>query len=116
MVTLASLRGTSSETRPPTRHAAGARDVRPMALGSELIPACDAAAPERSAAEPRAARETTGPSPWPDGDLAYVTAEDLRPVAVIVGALFAAFTVYHWLAFPPGVRTAVCVYDLAIVV
>jgi signal transduction histidine kinase/CheY-like chemotaxis protein len=42
---------------------------------------------------------------WTDG---------LQSAALIVGLLFIVFTVYNWLAFPPGVRGPVCIHDLGL--
>jgi signal transduction histidine kinase/CheY-like chemotaxis protein len=105
MATLVKLRDTALPVSAPTNRAARARDSRPLALGTERI-----------AREPELGpRPVTSETQTRIEDLAYITAADVRPVALIVGLLFIVFTIYNALALLPSARVAMCSYDVALI-
>jgi len=105
MATLVKLRSTALEACNPTEPTHG-RDGWALAAGTARI------ASRALGAGPRDA--VTGPPP-PDAALPSITAEDFRPAALIVGLLFVGFAIYNWLAFEPGAREAMCLYDLVLI-
>src|SRR5690349_7208107 len=88
------------------RHATESIGIATLATSSSAASAADPDLPGRTrpVSGPLSTVASTG-NAWTDG---------LQPAALIVGLLFIVFTVYNWLAFPPGVRGPVCIHDLGL--
>jgi signal transduction histidine kinase/ActR/RegA family two-component response regulator len=93
---------TLATSRPSSGRVAGEPTSRPSAVR---------AAEERAGER---ALEVPGP-PRDIADPRHITADDLRPVAVIVGAVFVAFTIYNALAFPAHGRVVMVSYEIGLV-
>jgi signal transduction histidine kinase/ActR/RegA family two-component response regulator len=81
---------------------------------------CAPALPDTCAAVPAIATRDDGESSDPlaqvEGDVRGIATDGLRPAALGVGVLFAAFAFYDWVEFPPDVRLQIVLYDVLLVV
>jgi signal transduction histidine kinase/CheY-like chemotaxis protein len=51
-----------------------------------------------------------------EAELGHIGSDGLRPASLAVGLLFVVFTIYNVVAFPPGARGILVVYDLVLVI
>jgi len=69
----------------------------------------------RAPSEPSASRSLTGRLARIEADLGHIATTGLRPAALAVALLFAAFAIYTPFGFPPAARISVEIYDLALI-
>jgi signal transduction histidine kinase/CheY-like chemotaxis protein len=70
----------------------------------------------RAADGARSDRPVEAPTePRDIGDPRHIAADDVRPAALILALVFAVFTVYNAVAFPPPARIPMVAYDLGLV-
>jgi two-component system cell cycle sensor histidine kinase/response regulator CckA len=109
----------------PTSYASGAHGRHPSptcpprgldepVVIASLATSRDTSAPAPDLVEPASAKPRRERRARADY-LTYITADELRPAAFVVGALFVVFTIYNWLQFQPGVRGPVCLYDVGLI-
>ena len=69
----------------------------------------------RAPSDPSASRSLTGRLARIETDLGQIATTGLRPAALAVALLFAAFAIYTPFGFPPAARIPVEIYDLALI-